>query len=192
MVQSLGRSLSEMGILVGGDYRNLRGSGGIAQLGSVRGRVLFLGWKRYPGPQRLPLVDTTYCGDESVFAAFCAYPHSCPFSWLVFCEAVGVMISERYEGAVFHTYPALANIHDIQEKDDHGHFPPHDGNRSSLVFPLQCLFFPSILLFLPPSAYRMRTCRLKSDLKDSNEEALTIDLQARTFDRRNLIVDLRV
>ena len=35
MAQGLGRSLSEMRILFGENYRNLRGSGGIAQLGSV-------------------------------------------------------------------------------------------------------------------------------------------------------------
>jgi len=128
-----------------------------------------------------------------VFAAFCGYPHSCPFSWLVFGEAVGVMSSERYEGAIFRTHPAPANIHGIQEKDDDEHFPAHD-HGNSLVFlafnaSSSCLFRSSCP---PPLAYRMRTCWLKSDRKNSIGEALTIDVQARTFDRRNLIVNLRV
>ena len=77
--------------------------------------------------------------------------HSCPFSWLVFCEAVGVMILERYEGAVFRTSLALANLQDV---GDHEHFPVHDCNGNSLVFSLShvssfCLFH----LFYPPLSY---------------------------------------
>ena len=84
-------------------------------------------------------MDATYRGDGSVFAAFCVYTHSCPFSWLVFCEAAGVMILERYEGAVFRTSRALANP---QEKGDHEHFPVHDRNGNSLVF-----FFSNVSSF---------------------------------------------
>jgi len=125
-----------------------------------------------------------------VFAAFCVYTHSCPFSWLVFCEAAGVMILERYEGAVFRTSCALANP---QEKGDHEHFPVHDRNGNSLVFCLSnvssfCLFH----FFHPPSAYRTRTCRLNDDRGGLIEGALAVNTQARAFNRRNLIVDPRV
>jgi len=111
--------------------------------------------------------------------------------WLVFCEAAGVMILERYEGAVFRTFRALANP---QEKGDHEHFPVHGRNGNSLIFFFSnvssfCLFH---FFYPPPSASRMRTCRLNVDRGGLIEGALAVNTQAKAFNRRNLIVDPRV
>ena len=107
------------------------------------------------------------------------------------------MISERYEysmkGLFFAPTPLLQTSMTSKRRTT-TRISQHMNSTATDLFSCSMPPLPvySTLSAPPPSAYGMRTCRLKGDRRGSIEEALTVDVQARAFDGRNLIVDLRV